>query len=40
MLENVRIGRKLLGGFGTVAVLCAAVGIVGVVSMKRYQGAG
>lgn len=33
MLVNVKIGPKLIGGFGAVAVLCAAVGVAGIVSM-------
>ncbi len=37
MLVNVKIGPKLIGGFGAVAVLCAAVGFAGVVSMGSIK---
>jgi CHASE3 domain sensor protein len=37
MLVNVKIGPKLTGGFAAVALLCGAVGLIGITSMTSIK---
>ncbi len=37
MLVNVKLGPKLIGGFGAMALLCAGVGIAGIVAMGSIK---
>jgi methyl-accepting chemotaxis protein len=37
MLVNVKIGPKLIGGFAAVALLCGAVGLIGITAMTSIK---
>jgi methyl-accepting chemotaxis protein len=39
MLNNVRVGTKLIGGFVIVAVICVAVGVFGVLKINQLNDA-